>query len=303
MTDQTQPTATSDANAEPSGSPALLTAFRDVLTPLARLAVSRGVRHGELDELLKSVLIDAARQAHADVPLQRAVSRISAATGINRREVTRLTQTDTHERSKPRSAVNEVFARWLTDPAYAAEPGQRRILKRLGAPPSFESLAESVNRDVRPRTLLEELCRLGIACINEEGDTVELLTERYVPSSDETEMLAYLGANVGDHLHAAVDNVTSCGVRHLEQAIFTDQVSARSIEEMRPQVQAQWKALVQKLAPAVQQLMDQDIEAARPQDHRLRIGVYMYTTPLTTPFQTPLSPAPSKASRKPRSKP
>ncbi len=303
MTDSSSTTATSDPDAEPNGSAGLIAAFRDVLAPLARLAVSRGVRHAELDELLKSALIEAARQAHADVPLQRAVSRISAATGINRREVTRLTQTDTHERSKPRSAVNEVFARWISDPAYAAEPGQRRLLKRLGAPPSFESLAESVNRDVRPRTLLEELCRLGIACIHEADDTVELLKERYVPSSNETEMLAYLGANVGDHLQAAVDNVTSSGVRHLEQAIFTDQVSARSIEEVRPQVQAQWKALVQKLAPTVQQLIDQDLEAARPQDHRPRIGVYMYTSPLITPFQTQQSTASSKAPRKPRSKP
>lgn len=303
MTDRSQPPAAGDPGAEPNGSNGLITAFRDVLTPLARLAISRGVRHAELDELLKSVLIEAARQAHADVPLERAVSRISAATGINRREVTRLTQTAGHERSKPRSPVNEVFARWISDPAYATESGQRRILKRLGAPPSFESLAESVNRDVRPRTLLEELCRLGIACIHTEDDTVELLTDRYVPSSDETEMLAYLGANVGDHLQAAVDNVTSPGVRHLEQAIFTDQVSARSVEEMRPQVQAEWKALVQKLAPTVQQLMDQDLAAARPQDHRLRIGVYMYTAPLINTSQTQLSPASSKARRKPRSQP
>jgi Family of unknown function (DUF6502) len=262
-----------------SGTAALLTAFRDVLLPLTQLAVAKGVRYAELDEMLKSALIDAAQRAQADADQAPSVSRLSAATGINRREVTRLTQDSSPDRSKPRSAVNQVFARWLSDPVYNQRPDKRRVLPRLGDAPSFESLATSVNRDVRPRTLLDELCRLGLACVHEADDTVELIKDNFVPSSDEAQMLAFLGANVGDHLRAAVENVSATGLRHLEQAIFTDQLSARSIEEVRPQVKAQWKAVVELLAPAVQSLMDEDSAAQRPQDHRLRIGMYMYAAP------------------------
>lgn len=283
MTDSSSSSDSSSTD-EPSGSSGIaLAAFKDVLAPLARLAVARGVRYGELDELLKSALIEAARQAHSDVPVQRAVSRISAATGINRREVTRLIQAQEPARSRPKSAVTEVFARWVSDPGYGADEQGRRLLPRMGEPPSFEALAASVNKDVRPRTLLDELCRLGLARINDD-DTVELLKDSFVPSSDETQMLAFLGCNVGDHLTAAVENVVSPGVRHLEQALFSNELSAHSIEEVRPEAGGLWKALVQKLAPVVQQLMDEDRASARPQDQRLRIGMYMYSGPSQAPL-------------------
>jgi Family of unknown function (DUF6502) len=272
----------SSADELASSSGPALAAFKDVLAPLARLAVSRGVRYAELDELLKSALIEAARQAHADVPVQRAVSRISAATGINRREVTRLVQAQEPARQRPKSAVTEVFARWVSEAQYGADTQGRRLLPRLGDAPSFEALAASVNKDVRPRTLLDELCRLGLARINDD-DTVELIKDNFVPSSDEAQMLGFLGSNVGDHLMAAVDNVISPGVRHLEQALFSNELSAHSIEEVRPEVGVLWKGLVQTLAPVVQQLMDEDRAVERPQDQRLRIGMYMYSGPSQAP--------------------
>ncbi len=277
-----------DSSASPpstAAEAALLAALRDVLAPWAQLAIARGVRYAELDEMLKDVLIQAARDAHTDVPLARSVSRISATTGINRREVTRLTQTDAQHRPQPTYPVTALFARWVIDPLYQTPTGEHLRLPRLGPAPSFESLAQSVNRDVRPRTLLEELCRLGITRTNESDDTVELIKDSFIPSNDEGEMLRFLGANVGDHLSAAVDNISGKGVRHLEQALFTDELSARSIEEVRPQVTAQWKALVKQLAPSVQQLIDDDKASVRPQDHRLRIGMYMYSA--VTTLQSP----------------
>lgn len=273
----------------------MLAALRDVLTPWAQLAIARGVRYAELDDMLKDVLIKAARQAHADVPLQRSVSRISATTGINRREVTRFTQTDGAPRAQPNYPVTALFARWVSDPMYQTPTGEHLRLPRLGPAPSFESLAESVNRDVRPRSLLEELCRLGIVRANTADDTVELIKDSFIPSNDEGQMLRFLGDNVGDHLSAAVDNISNQGVRHLEQALFTDELSARSVEEVRPQVTAQWKALVKQLAPAVQHLMDDDKASGRPQDHRLRVGMYMYSTAVSAPPSFPPPPTTSDA--------
>jgi hypothetical protein len=266
------------ASSSTAPSPALLAAARSLLAPLVELAIARGVRYGEFDELIKTVFIDAARRAHAGVPVQRAVSRISASTGINRREVTRLLQEAPSARGKPRSPATEVFARWVTDPAYQQD-GVPQRLPRLGAAPSFESLATSVNRDVRPRTLLEELCRLDLARVLDD-DTVELRKTNFTPSNDETQMLDFLSANVGDHLRAATENVLSPGIQHLEQALFADELSARSIEHLRPYVNERWKALVRELTPMVQGLIDDDAASDRPQDHRLRIGMYAYTTPM-----------------------
>lgn len=252
---------------------ALLDAARAVLKPLAHLAVARGVPYAALDELLKSAFVAAARDVHPRVPPHRAVSRISTATGLNRREVTRLVQPPSSPVPPRRSPATEVFTRWLSDPALRAESG----LPRQGPPPSFESLAQSVTRDVHPRSLLEELCRLGLAELDESGERVHLLRSAFVPKGDQARMLAFLGANVGDHLSAAVANVLTDGRRHFEQALFADALSKDALEQAKGLISAQWQALLTEMAPALQQLIDDDRATGRAADQRLRIGMYAYS--------------------------
>lgn len=262
---------------------ALFAAFRRVLAPLARLAVARGVRHAQLDELLRSAFIEAARDAHPDVPSHRAVSRVSAATGLHRREVTRLMAAETAQATEaPRgSLATQLFTRWHSDPTLRKKGVPLPALPRLGAAPSFESLAQSVTKDVHPRTLLEEVCRLGLAKYDEKKDIVSLLRDRFVPDSDQRRMFGFLGNNVGDHLVVAVGNVLNQQPRQLEQAMFADELSALSIERLQPLVREQWQALLRELAPAMQKMLDEDETEDRPRNQRLRVGMYAFAGPMT----------------------
>jgi hypothetical protein len=175
----------------------LLHACHPVMAPLARLAVARGMQYAQFDELMRAAFVQAAREAHPDVPSHRAVSRVSAATGINRREVTRLLKAESPEAPPRRAPATEIFARWITDPTLRHQGAPLKSLPRQGAAPSFESLAQSVTKDVHPRSLLEELCRLGLARVDDETDSVVLLRETYVPSGDDKRLFGFLGANVG----------------------------------------------------------------------------------------------------------
>ena len=275
----------------------LLAACRKVLVPLARLAVERGVVYPLIDELLRRAFVDAARSAHAQRAVQRGTSRLSAATGLTRREVTRLLQPARPAEVRRRSPATELFTRWLTDPQWRDDAGVPRPLPRQGPTPSFESLAQTVTRDVHPRTLLEELLRLELVEVDQTGDTVRLLRETFVPSGDEARLFEFLGANVGDHLSAAVANVLSPASRHLEQALFADELSAESIDRLRLLVAAQWQALVRDLAPQVQQLIDDDRSAGRTLDQRLRVGLYTYAE--TVPAEPELDPEPESGGRSP----
>ena len=268
-------TATATAN-DGASHVLLLAACRKVLVPLARLAVERGLVYPLIDAVLRGAFVHAARAALPERAPPRSTSRLSAATGLTRREVTRLLQPERPAEATRRSPATEIFTRWLTDPQWRGDAGAPRPLPRQGAAPSFESLAQTVTRDVHPRTLLEELLRLELVELDETGDTVRLLRETFVPGGDEARLLEFLGANVGDHLSAAVANVLSPAPRHLEQALFADELSAVSIERLRPLVAAQWQALVRDLAPQVQQLIDEDRAAGRTPDRRLRVGLYTY---------------------------
>ena len=79
-------------------------AVNALLAPLAQLAVAKGMPCAMVEGLLRQAFVRAARDAHPNLPPHRMVSRIATATGLNRREVTRLTQTEVAPRA-PASAV------------------------------------------------------------------------------------------------------------------------------------------------------------------------------------------------------
>jgi hypothetical protein len=281
--------------------------MRQLLAPLARLALAQGVTHATLDELMKQALVDAADQAHAALPPHRRVSRITTATGIHRREVTRLVtalrEGAAQQQPPARSHASELFAHWRSQPAYLGPDGTPATLPRQGPAPSFESLAQAITRDVHPRSLLDELLRLGLARLDAETDTVRLVRDGFVPQGDQARMLQVLGRNVGAHLEGAVDNVlhdaASAGAaRHFEQAIFAAGLSDSSMAAFRQLVTDQWQATLQALVPALERLIEADAaQAAATPDapaprHQVRLGLYTHARPPSPPAAPPPAPMP-----------
>jgi hypothetical protein len=278
----TDPTAAISDPAQPSEQLALEAALGGLLEQVARLAVARGLPVAPVEALLRGAFVRAAAAAHPGVPEHRKVSRIATTTGLNRREVTRLVQQQA-EAAPPRphtSAAGQLFRRWHDAPDWRDEGGRPRVLPRLGASPSFEALAQQVTRDVHPRSLLDELVRLGLVHWDPSADTVALAGERFVARGDAVRQLAFLGDNVGDHLRAAVDNVLDGAAgavpRHVEQAVFAWGLSAESLAMLEPAIRAQWRTLVQALAPALRERVEADAATAPRPGGRIRIGLYSY---------------------------
>ena len=99
---------------------ALRAAFDALLKPLARLALSRGLPYTAMDELLRAALVNEAILLNANTPAHGMVSRVSTATGLNRREVGRLLAAAAGDggAAAQRWLSGELFARWMTDPDY-----------------------------------------------------------------------------------------------------------------------------------------------------------------------------------------
>ena len=243
--------------------------------------MAHGLSFATVEELLKRAYVNAAREMQSGSAAgQRDISRVSTTTGINRREVTRLTQERPPATAIRPSPATQLFTRWRGDRSLHDKRGQPRPLPRLGPAPSFEALAQSVTRDVHPRSLLEELCRLGLAEVDASGDTVRLLRDAFVPQDDAARMFGFVGSNVGDHLSAAVANVLVDSRTHFEQALFADGLSSESMQVVRALISAQWQSLMQAVVPAVNALIEADGQVAggagRIADQRLRVGLYSY---------------------------
>ncbi len=290
-----------DAPTADPGDAALQAAIARLLAPLAQLVVARGLPFAVLDEMLRRAVVTEAHGAHPGLPEHRRASRVSAATGLNRREVNRLLALQasvSQSPAPPRSPAATVFAHWRASDTYRTKAGTPRTLPRTGPAPSFESLAQEVTRDVHPRAILEELLRLNLATHDGERDTVALSKRAFVPRGDADRMAQWMGANVGDHLAAAVANLLGRGPAHFEQAIAADGLSAESVAAVRPLLQAHWQRLTDDLVPLLERLIAQDAAGGAPAPHRVRFGLYGFDNVARDAAAPPPAPARRKPSRK-----
>lgn len=265
---------------------ALLAALGHLLQPFAKLCLAKGIPIQAVEELVRQSYVNAATQACDGAPNpDRLTSRISTMTGLTRREVRRIQDDPTPELPPTRSVASDVLTYWTSQTEYVNKAGKPIAIPRQGEKASFETLANSVTKDVHPKSVLAEMIRLNLVKHHKSNDMVELVEEIFVPANDWAQMVGFLGTNVGEHLEAAVTNVLSDGHQHFEQALLADELSSESIVQAKQLINEQWRSLMTTLGPKLQQLMDADAAANRPQDQQLRIGLYSLAKemPVTNP--------------------
>lgn len=253
-----------------------------MMLPLTRWLLRNGVRYGPFAAALKSVFVATAREELAASAAKTTDSALSVLSGVHRKDVRGLTPAHTALAAAAVSPtpVSQLFTRWVTDdryrqPASGAAHAVPRRLPRSGEAPSFESLAREISTDVHPRTLLEELVRLGLATL--EGDEVVLQTQAFVPQPGRDETTALFAANVADHLSAAVHNLAGAAPRFLEQSVYADGLSAASVEVLAHLARELWAGDFERMVAEATQRVHQD-ETLEPEQAgmRMRFGVYYF---------------------------
>jgi hypothetical protein len=113
-----------------------------------------------------------------------------------------------------------------------------------------------------------------------------------------------MGANLGDHFNAAVDNVLAVGHEHFEQAIYADGLSDQSLAQLRELVTQHWQAMTNDLVPRIEKMIADDdaagIGGTAGAGNRMRIGVFSYQVPVDPPAPPAREPAARKAAPRAR---
>ncbi|MEM6438742.1 MAG: DUF6502 family protein [Pseudomonadota bacterium] len=254
-------------------------ALRAVLEPLARLAVARAAGLAALQKILKGELVRAAQAMETPAPSQ---SRISLMTGVHRKDVRDVLAGGLPGRAPPRASVAEtVAARWLADPRRRGPDGPR-ALSRDGAA-GFDALVSSVSKDVRPRAVLDEMARLGLAEeTSADGDgpgEVRLLTAAATPP-DGDRQLALFAENLADHAAAGVGNLLAGpdAARRLERAVFYDHLSPASVEALESAARDEAQGSLERLNALAAELQARDVAEGIGR-RRFRFGVYFHDAP------------------------
>lgn len=256
----------------------VLAAVLKALQPLVRLLLRHGVTYTALAAAMKRVFLDAARAELAQRGMPQTDSAITLLSGVHRRDVRTLLRSAAEAPAAPASQglASEVVARWLQDAEFRQRNGRPRVLPRGGGPGSFDALVAQVSHDVRPRALLDELKRLGVA--EEDDGGVRLVAEAFTPRQGFAEMAALMADHLHDHALAAALNVQ--GERNLlEQSIAVDQISADSAARLQQVAVAAWKQAFHQVMGEAQARFDHDQTQAQPEArvHRARFGVYFYS--------------------------
>lgn len=257
----------------------LVRAVRRLLRPLVRLLLSFSVQYPYLANLLKLTYVEVATREFQLDDRPQTDSRVSLLTGIHRQDVKRL-RGEMMADAPPPPAVSlgaQLVSRWLGEVVYLDSKGRPKPLPRLatvGGKASFERLVQTVNKDIRPRVVLDEWLRLGVAELDDH-DRVMLRSQAFVPVHGVEEKLFYFGKVIHDHLAASAHNLTAGQPPMLDQCVYFDQLTAQSAEQLADYARSLAGEAMQAMNRRALAL--QQADATKPEaTHRTNFGLYFY---------------------------
>ncbi len=148
----------------------------DVLTPVADVALKSGC---SIDHFVYAAKLAFVRAAQ--VSARRNVSRISAITGLTRKEVAAFLEPEVSSEwiEANQAPVRRVIEGWLTDRQFSSA-GRPRQLAKHGPGSTFEALVRKFGGDVTPVSVLRALKEIGAVKTLSDG-TVQLTSTRQRP--------------------------------------------------------------------------------------------------------------------------
>ncbi|MDA3877317.1 MAG: DUF6502 family protein [Halothiobacillus sp.] len=248
-----------------------------IFRPLVRFLIGHGWTYGAMAELLKVVCVEESSRQHEPGAPPLTDSKVSLLSGVHRKEVNRIRQelaAHSPDELPMRQGANiaaQLVALWVSHPDFLDATGEPLPLpRRAEKSPCIEELARRIKADMRPRTILDDLIRAGIA--EERSGHFHLLRATYVSDVPE-DRLNFLGANVGDHLSSAVRNLQNAKPPFIEQAVYFDALPPEVIEAVREDLRQLGNKMIRT---AYQRVSKLDTDADSPHPRRMRMGVYYY---------------------------
>lgn len=257
----------------------LISAVRRLLRPFARLLIAKGVGLAALTELLKEAYVDVALNEFPVDGKKQTDSRVSLLTGVHRKDVKRLRERATEKMAAPRSIGlgAQIVSRWLGSKDTTDKKGQPLALPRKSesrATPSFDSLVSDVSKDVRPRALLDEWLRLGVARMDDDGRVV-LNKLAFVPEKGFEEKAFYFGRNIHDHLAATAHNLLEEGNPKLERSVHYTGLSEESAAELAQAAERTGMKALLEMNRLALELSEKDKGRATA-TRRINFGLYFF---------------------------
>lgn len=256
-------------------------ALRRIFRPIVRLMIGKGIHLALAIDLLKELYVEVAEEQITGSRKKLTDSHISVMTGVHRKDVKRLRaqQNENRDTAPPEmSAGAELLATWVGKKDYLnndGKPLQLPYFSKDAKVRTFSVLAEEISKDISPRTLLDELERLGALSHDTLTGLVTLHSEAFLPKENTDNKIHYFGQNCGDHAEAAVANIFSDKPPFMDRSVYHNELAPESVDELQAlAAEAGMKALRQVNRRAFE-LSERD-KGKKDARHRLNFGVFFF---------------------------
>ena len=257
----------------------LLGAVKRLLRPLVRLLIGKGMGLPALIEVLKEVYVEVALHEFPTEGKKQSDSSVSILTGVHRKDVKRLRTKRDKGPVAPRSISigAQMVARWVGSPATTDRKGRPISLPRQAespGAPSFDALVAGISTDVRPRAVLDEWLRLGIAHLD-KNERVVLNQLAFVPQKGLEEKAFYFGRNIHDHIAAATHNLIGEGNPQLERSVHYSALTPDSVALLAQAAERAGMEALLDINRLALELTAQD-KGKENATRRINFGLYFY---------------------------
>ena len=249
-----------------------------ILRPLVRILLRNGVAFGSFAELAKKVYVDVAFEDFAPDSKKQTISRVSALTGLTRKEAKRLHElehTDSHSSEQRYNRAVRVISGWVNDKEFHDALGQPESLPIEGATASFSALVRKYSGDVPTQSMLSVL--LSASAIEKTADGVRLIQRAYVPGKDPADKLSILGRDTAELISTIDYNlVSNVKTRRFQRKVSNHRIQADAVPEFQALSARKAQQLLEQfdawLAAHEVGAGEQDSE----QGHYVSLGIYYY---------------------------
>jgi len=276
----------SDEANNPPGSPprSLTNAVYRVLRPLVRLLLNYQITYPQLAAMLKSVYVEVAEEEMAVPGKRQSDSRINLLTGIHRKDVKRLRAEPKQESTIPTTVSTgaQLIAQWMGDSQFQDDTGNPRALSyktessTTDTASEFEELvARVVRQDIRPRVIMDEWLRLGVAHL--DGDKIVLNTGAFTPEDGFEEKAFFFGKNIQDHIAAGTHNLLGQKPSYFDRSVYYDGLTESSVNKLRALAEELGMQALGEMNRQALRLQQED-QSANDNQQRINFGIFNFHT-------------------------
>ncbi len=229
---------------------ALPAALLVLLRPLVRILLRNGIAYGAFAEIARKIYVDVAYHDHTYPGKKQTISRVSAITGITRKEAKRLLEleeADDQGANERYSRAIRVISGWLNDARYGDDKGEPLDLPVNNGEPSFASLVKEYSGDIPTQAMLQALSSAGSVAKIDSGH-IRLISRVYIPGNDPVDKINILGTDAGELIATIDHNLTAPESQlRFQRKVSSRQVNLDSIAEFKQLSAQKSQALLEKL--------------------------------------------------------